>query len=85
LRQAKSLKWTETVVSRPDVAVGDAVVPDGGAVTEAPEDPDADEVATGAVTVGVEDVVVQPAIQASSMTSTARLIRGTKDFIMCSI
>ncbi len=76
LMQAKSLKWTETVVSEPDVvadAVADAVVPAAGAVTVVPDNPDADAVAAGAVTVGVDEVVVprqyrqagQPALQDS--------------------
>jgi hypothetical protein len=76
------------VESMPEVAVdevAETAVPTAGAVTVAPEDPDADVVATGAVAAGVEDVVVHPAMQVSRTTSTAILMRATGDFIKISI
>ena len=76
------MKWTDTVVSIPDFAadaVAGAAVPAAGAADVAPDAPDA--VAAGAVAAGVEEVVVQPATQASRMTSTAILMRAKDGFM----
>jgi hypothetical protein len=64
-------------------AVADTAVPTAGEVPGVPDATDA--VAAGAVTVGVDEVVVQPAIQASRITSTAIEMRTTGDFIKISI